>query len=105
VINGTKAQWRNGSMAGRKEWERARGGEVPGLGQDIQKVADDDVQGREIQDARLLKKNRVPETGLNSSAIVSEKSRRHMSNMNLASVRYSVTTVQAMRRHLPAFPH
>jgi transcriptional regulator with XRE-family HTH domain len=33
---------------------------VPGLGQDIQKVADDDVQGREIQDARLLNKKQSP---------------------------------------------
>jgi len=32
---------------------------VLGLGQDVQEVADDDVQGREIQDARLLKKKRA----------------------------------------------
>ena len=32
---------------------------VLGLGQDIQEVAGDDVLGREIQDARLLKKKRA----------------------------------------------
>jgi transcriptional regulator with XRE-family HTH domain len=37
---------------------------VLGLGKDIQKVAYDDVQGREIQDARLLKKKRAPGTRL-----------------------------------------
>ena len=32
---------------------------VLGLGKDVQEVADDDEQGREIQDARLLKKKRA----------------------------------------------
>jgi transcriptional regulator with XRE-family HTH domain len=37
---------------------------VLGLGQDIQEIADNDMQGREIQDARLLKKKRTSGTGL-----------------------------------------